>query len=120
MSDLIPRRVLIVDDNQNAADSLVTLVRLLGHNAAAAYDGVSAVEIAQIFRPDVIFLDLVMPGVDGFAVAKLLRKIDTRARIIALTAFTQPAFIETAEESGFDAILAKPATADQLISVLVH
>jgi CheY-like chemotaxis protein len=120
MSAPPPSRVLVVDDNKNAADTLATLVRLLGHNAIAAYDGISALEIAQIFKPDVILLDLVMPDVDGFAVARLVRKLRLPAKIIALTAFTQPAFLETADVSGFDSVVAKPATADQLISLLMH
>jgi CheY-like chemotaxis protein len=120
VSDQVPSRVLIVDDNHNAADTLATLVRLLGHNVIAAYDGPSAVELALIFKPDVILLDLVMPDVDGFAVARILRKLQLPARIIALTAFTQPTFIQTAESAGFDIVVAKPATADQLVSLLMH
>ncbi len=116
----LPSRVLIVDDNKNAADTLVTLVQLLGHTAVAAYDGVSAVDVAQTFRPDVILLDLVMPGVDGFVVARFLRSLGLQAKIIALTAFTQAAFMDTVEEAGFDSVVAKPATAEQLIGLFAR
>lgn len=115
-----PSRVLIVDDNRSAADTLATLARLLGHDVRVAYSGTAAIDAAQLFRPDLILLDLVMPGLDGFAVARILRRKRVAARIVALTAFTQPAFIETAEELGFDGVVAKPATADQLAGLLLH
>jgi CheY-like chemotaxis protein len=120
MTDDHSRRVLIVDDNRSAADTLATLVRLLGHYATVAYDGQTGVEMALFFRPQLILCDLVMPDFDGFAVARTLREMGVDAQIVALTAFTQPAFIETAEASGFDKVLSKPATADQLASLLLH
>ena len=120
MADGTPTRVLIVDDNRVAAETLATLIRLLGHEVTTAYDGVTGVQTALSFRPELILLDLVMPEVDGFAVARALRSLMLPARIVALTAFTQPAFMEAADDVGFDSIVAKPATAEQLTKLLMH
>lgn len=67
-------RVLVVDDSRDAAESLAMLVRLAGHDALTAYDGRSAVRLGSDYRPDVVFLDIGMPGFDGFSTAKLLRE----------------------------------------------
>lgn len=120
MSDAAPRRVLIIDDNRSAAETLATLIRLLGHEVITAYDGVAGVQAALAFRPELILLDLVMPNVDGFAVARALRNLSMNARIVALTAFTQPAFLEVADNAGFDSVVPKPATAEQLTKLLTH
>lgn len=120
MPPTTPSRVLIIDDNRTAADTLATLIRLLGHEVMTAYDGITGVQAALAFRPELILLDLVMPNIDGFAVARALRSLSLNARIVALTAFTQPAFLEVADEVGFDSILSKPATADQLAKLLTH
>src|SRR5262249_54507348 len=71
------RRVLAVDDNRDAADSLGTLLVLLGHEVKIAYDGACALAAARVFRPDVCIVDLVMPGMDGFELALALRKDET-------------------------------------------
>src|SRR5262249_34073123 len=68
------RRILVVDDNQDAADSLALLLRLAGQDARAAYDGPSALAQAREFEPEVVFLDIGMPGMDGYEVARRLRR----------------------------------------------
>src|SRR5687768_14280197 len=67
------RRVLVVDDNQDGADSLARLLRLAGHHVEVAYSGQKALQAAQLYQPEVILLDLVMPHIDGCSVAMALR-----------------------------------------------
>lgn len=116
------RRVLIVDDHKVVADSVAALLRLMGHAVLAVYDGVTAIEQATEFRPAVVVLDLQMPGMDGLAVARQLRKMRDLAplKIVALSAFVQPAFVEAARYAGFDAYLTKPAKAEELRDALRH
>src|SRR5439155_1214139 len=81
-------RVLIVDDNRDAADSLAALVRLWGHEAHTAYDGEAGFATACAFRPDCLLLDINMPRVDGYALARRLRQCPElkAARVLALSA----------------------------------
>src|SRR5205823_1000103 len=84
---LPPRRVLVVDDNVDAADSLALLLRLAGQEVRVAYDGPTAVLIARAFRPQVALLDIGMPGMDGYELARRLREQPDTARpvLVALT-----------------------------------
>jgi PAS domain S-box-containing protein len=84
-------RVLVVDDSRDAAESLAMLVRLAGHEALTAYDGRSAVRLGSDYRPDVVFLDIGMPGFDGFSTAQLLREQDWGRDVLvcALTGYGQ-------------------------------
>lgn len=113
-------KILIVDDNRGAADSLVKLLTLLGHDARAAYDGLQALDVAVEIQPDVIFLDLLMPDLDGFDVlAKLRMRPETKnARIVALTGVGGDELAAAARQAGFDLYMQKPATADTLIRAL--
>lgn len=96
------------------------LLRLSGQTVQRAYDGPSALLLAREFKPDVVFVDLVMPGMDGLTLARRLREIEgmETARIVALTAFTQTAFREATEAAGFDGHIAKPASAGDIIRAL--
>ena len=80
-------RVLVVEDSRDTADSLALLLRLWGHRSAVAYTGESALEVATTFRPDVVLLDIVLPGIDGYEVAWRLRQLPglARCRLMALT-----------------------------------
>ena len=69
-----PRRVLVVDDNRDAADSLAILLRMKGHEVRTAHDGVAAVGEVERFRPDVVLLDLGLPGLNGYEVAERIRE----------------------------------------------
>lgn len=113
-------RILVVDNNKIYADAAAALLRLLGHTVRQAYDGPSAIAIAQEFKPDAAFLDLVMPDMDGVELAGALRAIDCMkgAKIFALTAFNHKASSDAVRAAGFDAIVAKPATADDLAKAL--
>jgi PAS domain S-box-containing protein len=101
------RRVLIVDDNRDAADTLAHVMSGLGHEVRIAYDGGPALQLAQEFRPDVVLLDLGMPTMDGHEVARRLRQLPALAgtRLIALTGSADEGRLR---EEGFDAVLVKP------------
>jgi len=110
------RRILIVDDNRDAAETLALLLASQGHKVRSAFDGPSALEIARQFRPDIVFLDIAMPGMSGYDAARQLRaEPDLKnIAIIALTGFGGEADIRRAREAGFDDLAVKPAELGQL------
>jgi CheY-like chemotaxis protein len=112
--------VLVVDDNQNGADSLQQLLEIYGHESRAAYDGESALRLAREFRPDVVLLDLGMPGLDGYQVARRLRRDEGLhdALLVALTGYGSEEDRRLSAEAGFDAHLLKPADLGQLQRLL--
>lgn len=114
------RRILVVDDNVDAADSLAVLIRLFGHDVQLAHDGLEAVEKARSFQPDVVFLDLGMPHMDGIEAARRLRAspLGEHMRLVALTGWGQPADRERTRAAGFDAHLVKPLDTNTLAQVL--
>ncbi len=77
---LAPRRILVVDDNRDAADMLATFLRLMGHDVRTAYDGVEGVEAAELFRPDAILLDIGMPRLNGEDVCRHIRSMRVGSR----------------------------------------
>jgi signal transduction histidine kinase/CheY-like chemotaxis protein len=106
----VVRRVLVVDDNRDAAESLAELVALFGHIVEVAYDGPSAVELACASRPDVILCDVGLPGMSGYQVAKAVRaRVQRTIRLVAVTGYAQPEDVSRAREAGFDGHIAKPA-----------
>ena len=113
-------RVLVVDDNRDAADSLGALIGMMGADVRVAYDGRTALEIFESFRPVAVFLDLGMPDIDGYEVAHQIRsRPDTRDTVlIALTGWGQERDRRRSAEAGFDRHLAKPADFETLQSVL--
>jgi CheY-like chemotaxis protein len=104
-------RVLVVDDNADAAESLAALLELNGHDTRVANDGDEAVRAAHEFRPDVVFLDIGMPGKDGYEVARELRASpETRDTVlVALTGWGAKDDRARSREAGFDHHLTKPA-----------
>jgi two-component system CheB/CheR fusion protein len=102
--------VLVVEDNLDAAESTVLLLRGYGHDVAVVNDGREAVLAALAFRPDVILLDIGLPGLDGFSVARLLRaRPETSgARLIAVSGYGQEKDRARTAEAGFDLHLVKP------------
>jgi CheY-like chemotaxis protein len=115
-------RILVVDDNVDAAESLMMMMKLLGQDVRAAFDGASALDVASEFRPDLIFLDIGMPVMDGYAVARRLREHPgTRnARIVALTGWGQQEDRERSRKAGVDIHLVKPADPAMLERVLAE
>lgn len=113
-------RVLVVDDNEDAADSLAALLTAIGADVRVAYDGKTALEIIGAFHPAGIFLDLGMPGMDGYELARRIRsRPDARdTALIALTGWGQERDRRRTEDAGFNHHLAKPADLDTLQVVL--
>jgi PAS domain S-box-containing protein len=103
-------RLLVVDDNRDAADSLAVLLRLQGHEVRVVHDGAAAMTVAPSYRPDVVFLDLGMPGMDGYEVARRLRKTPGLEKTVlaALTGWGQQEDRRRTAEAGFDHHLVKP------------
>jgi two-component system CheB/CheR fusion protein len=115
-----PLRVLVADDNRDLVDSLCLLLELLRHQARGVYGGAAALEAARTFRPHVVLLDLGLPDLDGFAVARRLR---TEAQLdgvllVALTGWTREQDRQRAREAGFDHYLLKPVTTADLERLL--
>jgi PAS domain S-box-containing protein len=115
-----PRRVLVVDDNADAASSLAVLLKLEGHEARVAHNGPSALEAVEQSPPDVVFLDIGMSGMDGYEVARRLRALRGARglKLIALTGWGQEHDRQRARAAGFDHHLTKPVVPNQLHALL--
>jgi two-component system CheB/CheR fusion protein len=118
-SEAPPMRILVADDNRDAADSLQRVLALFGHEVRVAYDGATAVRIGGEFRPRVAILDIGMPGTDGYEVARALRtRQGEPMTIVALTGWGQDADRRRAAEAGFDHHLIKPVDPQMLNALL--
>jgi two-component system, chemotaxis family, CheB/CheR fusion protein len=115
-----PRRIVVVDDNEDAAEALATLLALLGHEATVLHDGHQALLDAPARRPDVMLLDIGLPGIDGFEVARRVRKMPELdgVRLIACTGYGQIDDLRKMREAGFDRHVVKPVDAAELERVL--
>jgi PAS domain S-box-containing protein len=115
-----PRRVLVVDDSKDNAESLSQLVRSMSHETELAYDGPSAVDAAARFAPDVVLLDIGLPGFDGYEVARRIRASEggRSIRLIAITGWGQDGDKRRAWAAGFDAHLTKPVDPATLLSII--
>jgi signal transduction histidine kinase len=102
------RRVLVVDDNEDAARSLAEILVLMGHVAEVAYDGPSAVAKARADPPDVVLCDIGLPGMSGYDVAQVLRKGSAGMQLFAVSGYAQASDVRRAVEAGFDGHVAKP------------
>jgi two-component system, sensor histidine kinase len=114
------RRVLVVDDNRDGADSMALLLRLHGHDVRVAYDGLEGVNAALSQAPEVVLCDIGLPGLDGFGVAKALRKDPktARASLIAITAYGSEQTKRLCQEAGFDRYFTKPVDFTVLAGLL--
>jgi signal transduction histidine kinase/ActR/RegA family two-component response regulator len=121
MPILAPMRVLVVDDNQDAADSMGALLRLLGVDAHVVYNGPDALAALHSYRPAVVLLDIGMPGMDGYTVVRQIREqpIAKDLTLIALTGWGQEADRDRTRSAGFDYHLIKPADVNALETLLV-
>lgn len=114
------RRILIVDDNADAADTLAMALRLSDHSVKVVYEGRAALAEAEVMQPELILLDIGLPGMDGYQVARQLRENPrTRAiTLVAVTGYGQPSDRQRAQEAGFDHHFVKPVDLDVLDSFL--
>jgi CheY-like chemotaxis protein len=114
------RSILIVDDNQDAADSLGALLGLMGNEVHIAYDGEQALEMAAAIEPQVVLMDIGLPKLNGYEAARRMRALSgTRdALIVALTGWGQGEDRRRSREAGFDHHLVKPVALDDLQDVL--
>ena len=114
------KRILIVDDNADAAELLSEMLRTIGHTTQVAHDGPHALRVAADFKPTVALLDIGLPVMDGYELARRLRGEWGLAevRLIAITGYGQQADRRRSEEAGFDAHLVKPVQFDALAEVL--
>jgi signal transduction histidine kinase/ActR/RegA family two-component response regulator len=114
------RRILVVDDNTDAAESLATLLKIDGHETRMAHDGLQAVEEAEAFKPDVVFLDIGMPSLDGHETARRIRQQPWGKDmvLVALTGWGQEEDRRKSKEAGFDLHMVKPVDLDLLMERL--
>jgi signal transduction histidine kinase/CheY-like chemotaxis protein len=113
------RRILVVDDNVDAAESMAMLLSLSGHETRIAHDGNAALDAAGDFKPEVVMLDIGLPGLDGFEVARRLRERFNGIRLIALSGYGQNEFRDKAASAGFDQYLTKPVDAEALHAAIM-
>lgn len=116
-----PLRVLIVDDNVDAADTLARLVEIWGHEAHVVYSGAAAMALPATYEPDVLLLDLAMPAMDGYELARRVRR---QARfehtlLIAVTGYADEDHRLRCEKAGFDGHVAKPTCPSMLKKMLL-
>jgi CheY-like chemotaxis protein len=114
------RQLLVVDDNVDAADSLAALLSLQGHEVRVARSGPAALEMVSDYRPDLVFLDIGMPGMDGYEVARRMRQVPglAKVRLVALTGWGQHEDRRRSAQAGFDEHLVKPVEAKVLEKLL--
>jgi CheY-like chemotaxis protein len=117
----MPLRVLVVDDNPDAAEMLGTAVQLLGCSVEIANDGASTLAQFAHFAPDCVLLDIGLPDVDGYELARRIRQSGgTKAKLVAVTGYGQDADRARAREAGFDEHLVKPVDMGALRGVLAR
>jgi CheY-like chemotaxis protein len=114
-------RVLVVDDHADSAESLALYLSLEGHEVRTAADGLSALRAARDLRPDAVVLDIALPDLDGYEVARALRRDPDLAGVtlVALTGHASPEDARRSREAGFDFHLAKPAHPREVEAILV-
>ncbi|MDB6013006.1 MAG: histidine kinase [Gammaproteobacteria bacterium] len=114
------RRILVVDDNVDAATSLTTLLEYKGHSVRTCFDGATAFEVATHSPPEIAFIDLNMPDLDGVELARMIRRQPwgENVKLIALTGMGQPADVERTRAADFDQHMTKPADPDELFRAI--
>lgn len=113
-------KVLVIDDNRDAAEMLRDFLEIAGHQVALAFTGTDGVEKARSFTPDVVLCDISLPAMSGHEVAAVLRKDPKTkgARLIALSGYAGPSDRARSSEAGFDLHLAKPVDPDELMKII--
>ena len=122
MTDPIHYRVLVVDDNVDSAQSMSLLLQLEGHTVACAHDGLEALQTAEQFNPQVVLLDLGLPRMNGYEVARKLRQSrehdQSRLLLVAISGYGSEQDRAAAQEAGFDFHLTKPADPDVVMQMM--
>jgi CheY-like chemotaxis protein len=113
-----PLRVLVVDDNRDAADSLAMLLQQMGHLARSVHGGQEALELVKGWTPDLAFIDIGMPKVSGFDLVRSLRQQGLQALLVALTGWGTQADTDRSRDAGFDLHLTKPLAPQALQEAL--
>ncbi|MGO9059238.1 MAG: response regulator [Candidatus Binataceae bacterium] len=114
--DVSPKRLLVVEDNRDIAEMLSEVLRTYGYSTRVAYDGISALELAKSFRPDVALVDIGLPLMDGYQLARRLRQLPElqAIRLFAVTGYSQVADRQRSAQAGFDRHLVKPVNLEEL------
>lgn len=112
------KRVLVVDDNRDSASSLALLLELEGHRSKAVFSAEEALHLAALEHPDTVVLDIGLPDLDGYEVAKRVRALCDNVQLIALTGYGRPEDVQRADRAGFDAHLIKPVDFDRLVRLI--
>jgi CheY-like chemotaxis protein len=115
-----PLRVLVADDNQDAAETLCMLIELLGNEVRTVHDGAQAVQAAAEFLPDVVFMDVGMPRMNGNEAARRIRREPwgQKMKLVALTGWSQEEDRQRTRDAGFDTHLVKPAHSEAISALL--
>jgi PAS domain S-box-containing protein len=116
------RRVLVIEDNRDAASSLCEALELGGHHVAVAHDGYAGLAKARTFRPEAVLCDIGLPGLDGYEVARAVRADEVLASVflVALTGYALPEDSQRAQAAGFDCHIAKPPSLERLEALLAE
>jgi len=116
----VPRRILVVDDNPDAAQALALLIGCEGHEVQTAYDGRSALELAETFKPELMLLDIGLPKLNGYEVARCVRERPwaTRLTLVAISGWGEPEDKQRASGAGFAAYLVKPVDPAEVHAVI--
>lgn len=115
------RRVLVVDDNVDAALTVAEILRMVGHEVETAHDGIAAVAMARSMKPDVVLLDIGLPGIDGYEVARRIRASEDATRhpmLVALTGWGEDQDVQRAYAAGFDHHCVKPVSMERLLEIV--
>lgn len=120
--EVVSRRILVIDDSRDSADTLAMMLALAGHSVRTAYDGANALQVGCAFNPEIVLLDLGMPKVDGHETCRRMRQQPWGAQsvIIALTGWGQPEDRRRTQDSGFDHHLVKPVDPYELTALLAN
>jgi CheY-like chemotaxis protein len=111
-------RVLVVDDNEDAADTCATLLQMTGYEVRVAYTPQAALQVLGEYQPDLAILDIGLPGMSGYELAREMKKRGYPGKLTALTGYGQAADMAASKAAGFDAHLTKPVTPSDLLDLV--
>ena len=114
------RRILVVDDNHAAADSTVAILEFDGHQVKAAYTAEAALTQVETYQPDLVLLDIGLPGMSGYEVVQRIKSADPSIYVVAVTGYGRPEDRKRSEAAGFDAHFVKPFDVDALRQIMIH